>query len=75
MDLVDAYIAALESKDCGIRGAAAERLGGLGDTDAVPALERVVAQPKEKAILGLGSKDCGHAKAAVALEKLKPKGD
>jgi serine/threonine-protein kinase len=71
VDLVDAYITALESKECGIRSAAAERLGGLGDSDAVSALERVLAQPKEKGPLGIGSRDCGHAKAAAALEKLK----
>lgn len=67
-DLVDGYITALESKDCDIRGRAAERLGEIGDTDAVPALKRVREQPKKG---GLFSGDCGQGAAARALQRLE----
>ena len=67
-DLVDGYIAALESKDCDIRGRAAERLGEIGDRDAVPALKRVREQPKKPGLFGAG--DCGHKAAGVALQQL-----
>jgi serine/threonine-protein kinase len=70
VDLVDAYVAALEAKDCDIRARAARRLGALGDTDAIPALTRVAEQPK-KGLFG----DCGHDAAGEAIQTLKKKGD
>ncbi|QSQ23006.1 protein kinase [Pyxidicoccus parkwayensis] len=73
VDLVHAYINALEAKDCGVRAQAAVRLEALGDDDAVPALTRVTEQPREKKLLGSGS--CGHDEASRALQKLAPKRD
>jgi serine/threonine-protein kinase len=73
VDLVDAYTTALESKDCGTRARAAERLGGLGDADTIPALTRVTEQPREKKFLSSGN--CGHDEAAAAIKKLSKKRD
>ncbi len=73
VDLVDAYTTALESKDCGTRARAAGRLGGLGDSDAIPALTRVTEQPREKKFLSNGN--CGHDEAADAIKKLSKKRD
>nr|WP_281404383.1 protein kinase [Pyxidicoccus fallax] len=69
VDLVAAYIAAMESKDCDIRALSAQRLGKLGDADAIPALKRVTEQPKRGGLLG-----CGHGEASDAIQKLT-KGD
>lgn len=71
VDLVQAYINALEAKDCGTRAQAAERLEALGDDEAVPALTRVTEQPREKKFLGSGN--CGHEEAVKALQKLAPR--
>ncbi|MFP2928496.1 adenylate/guanylate cyclase domain-containing protein, partial [Pyxidicoccus sp. 3LG] len=73
VDLVDAYVAALESKDCAIRNRAADQLAELGDADAIPALTRVTELPREKGPLGIGSKDCGQDKANEAINALKGK--
>ncbi|WP_255508164.1 protein kinase [Myxococcus sp. AB036A] len=73
VNLVRAYSEALNSPDCDIRTQAANRLAGLGDADAIPALERVTALPKAKGLLG--SKDCGHEAAAIAIKSLKQKSD
>ncbi|XSF00169.1 protein kinase [Pseudomyxococcus flavus] len=73
VDLVRAYSEALNAQDCGIRTQAANRLAALGDADAIPALERIVALPKEKGFLG--GKDCGHDAAADAIKVLKKKRD
>jgi serine/threonine protein kinase len=68
LDLVKQYMKALASTDCGIRAKAARRLGALGDTSAVPALERLAQLPKETQPL---SQNCGQDEAAEALEKLQ----
>jgi serine/threonine-protein kinase len=73
VDLVHAYISALDAKDCGIRAQAAVRLEALGDDDAVPALTRLAEQPREKKFLGSGN--CGQDEAGKALQKLAPKRD
>nr|WP_263974592.1 protein kinase [Myxococcus xanthus] len=73
VNLVRAYSEALNSPDCDIRTQAANRLAGLGDADAIPALERVTSLPKAKGLLG--SKDCGHEAAATAIKSLKQKSD
>jgi len=73
VNLVRAYSEALSTQDCGIRTQAANRLAALGDADAIPALEGVVALPREKGLLG--SKDCGHDAAAAAIKSLKKKRD
>jgi serine/threonine-protein kinase len=69
LDLVELYSTALASEDCGVRAKAARRLGALGDTDAVPALQKLAGQPKEKQ--PPGSKNCGQDEAAAALRTLK----
>lgn len=71
VNLVRAYSEALNTPDCGIRTQAANRLAGLGDADAIPALERATALPKEKGILS--GKDCGHDAASAAIRSLKKK--
>ncbi|AEI64796.1 protein kinase domain-containing protein [Corallococcus macrosporus] len=73
VDLVRAYSEALNASDCDIRTQAANRLAGLGDADAIPALERVTGLPREKGVFG--SKDCGHEAAAAAIKSLKKKHD
>ncbi len=69
LDLVELYSTALASESCGVRAKAARRLGALGDTDAVPALQKLAGQPKEKQ--PSGSKNCGQDEAAAALRTLK----
>ncbi|MFL5358184.1 protein kinase domain-containing protein [Archangium sp.] len=71
LDLVKLYARALESKNCGIRVRSAKRLAGLGDAQAVPALEKLARVPREKALLG--SKNCGQDEAQDALETLTKK--
>ncbi|MFP2959348.1 protein kinase domain-containing protein [Myxococcus sp. 1LA] len=73
VNLVRAYSEALNTQDCGIRIQAANRLAGLGDADAIAALERVTKLPKEKGVFG--GKDCGHEAAASAIKSLKKKSD
>ncbi|WP_191265645.1 protein kinase [Comamonas sp. JC664] len=73
VNLVRAYSESLNAPDCGIRTLAANRLAGLGDADAIAALERVTALPKEKGVFG--GKDCGHEAAASAIKSLKKKRD
>lgn len=69
LDLVELYSTALASEDCGVRAKAARRLGALRDRDAVPALQKLAGQPKEK--LPAGLKNCGQDEAAAALRTLK----
>jgi len=69
LDLVELYSTALASEDCAVRAKAARRLGALGDTDAVPALQKLAEQPKDKQ--PPGSKNCGQDEAAAALRTLK----
>jgi serine/threonine-protein kinase len=69
LDLVELYSTALASEDCAVRAKAARRLGALGDTDAVPALQKLAEQPKNKQ--PPGSKNCGQDEAAAALRTLK----
>jgi serine/threonine-protein kinase len=69
LDLVELYSTALASENCGVRAKAARRLGALGDTDAVPALQQLAGQPKDKQ--PSGAKNCGQDEAAAALRTLK----
>jgi serine/threonine-protein kinase len=69
LDLVELYSTALASEDCAVRAKAARRLGALGDTDAVPALQKLAEQPKSKQ--PPSSKNCGQDEAAAALRTLK----
>jgi serine/threonine protein kinase len=69
LDLVELYSTSLASEDCAVRAKAARRLGALGDTDAVPALQKLAEQPKDKK--PPGSKNCGQDEAAAALRTLK----
>jgi serine/threonine protein kinase, bacterial len=71
IDLVRVYTAALEAKGCGVRAKAARRLGALGDAEAVPALTKLAAVPKERAVFS--AKNCGQDEAAAALQLLKKK--
>ncbi|MCY1081859.1 protein kinase domain-containing protein [Archangium lansingense] len=71
LDLVKLYTRSLESKNCGVRARSARRLAGLGDPEAVPALEQLSKLPKEKAVVG--SKNCGQDEAKDALETLSKK--
>ncbi|NTX11784.1 protein kinase [Myxococcus sp. CA056] len=68
VDLVVAYSKALEAKECGVRRAAAKRLGVLGNTDAVPALIRLAELGSTK------GGDCGQDEANRAIQKLNKKG-
>jgi serine/threonine-protein kinase len=68
LDLVKLYTRALESKTCGVRTNSARRLAALGDTSAVPALERLSKLPREK-----GTKSCGQPEATEALRTLTKK--
>jgi serine/threonine-protein kinase len=68
LDRVEGYAAFLGDEDCTTRAVAARRLGELGDDDAVPALERLAALPKEAAFLG--EKNCGQDEARAAVKKL-----
>ncbi|QRK09518.1 protein kinase [Archangium violaceum] len=68
LDLVKLYMRSLESKNCGIRARSARRLAGLGDPRAVPALEQLIKQPREKTL-----KNCGQDEAKDALETLTKK--
>jgi serine/threonine-protein kinase len=69
LDLVELYSTALASEDCGVRAKAARRLGALGDMDAIPALQKLAEQSREKQ--PSGSKNCGQDEAAAALRTLK----
>jgi serine/threonine-protein kinase len=69
LDLVELYSTALSSEDCGVRAKAARRLGALGDTGAVPALQKLAGQPRKKQ--PSGSKNCGQDEAAAALRTLE----
>ena len=71
VDLVQAYLRALESENCDIRARAAQRLEGLGDTNAIPALTRITKLPRA----GFLSPSCGHNEAAAAIKKLSNKRD
>ncbi len=71
LDLVKLYTRSLESANCGVRARAARRLAALGDASAVPALEQLSKQPKDKAVPG--SRNCGQDEAEDALRALKKK--
>jgi len=64
IDLVEAYVKALEGKDCNPRRLAAKRLGTLGNADALPALIRV-AEPTTK------GNDCGRDDANRAIQAIQ----
>ncbi|WP_370458924.1 protein kinase [Aggregicoccus sp. 17bor-14] len=71
LDLVEVYAASLRSPNCGVRARAARRLSALGDSGALPELERLAALPKERGLLG--GKNCGQDEAAEAAQALKRK--
>jgi len=71
LDLVEVYAASLRSADCSVRARSARRLAALGDADAVPALERLRALPKQRALFG--GRNCGQDEAAEALQVLRRK--
>jgi serine/threonine protein kinase, bacterial len=71
LDLVEVYAASLQSTSCSVRSRAARRLSALGDEEAVPALERLRALPKERGLLG--GRNCGQDEAAEALQVLRRK--
>jgi serine/threonine protein kinase, bacterial len=68
LELVELYAQSLESTDCTVRARAARRLGALGNAEALPALEKLGQEPREK-----GAKSCGHDEARAALRTLKKK--
>ncbi len=70
-ELVRAYVDTLTAKECGIRGAAARRLGELGDPSATPALQKLKATPKSGGLFT--ERNCGQDEAAAALAALKKK--
>jgi len=72
LDLVKLYTRSLESKDCEVRARSARRLAGLGNPEAVPALEQLSKLPKEKTEKGR-AKNCGQDEAKDALETLSKK--
>jgi serine/threonine-protein kinase len=76
-DVSEAYVAvlrshlgSLERADCEIKDAVSKRLGALGDSDAIDALQEVVDSPRRPGFFGIGS-DCGHREAEAAINKLK----
>lgn len=78
-DVVDAYVEVIKSRleslegaDCEIKDKSARRLGELGDSDAIDALQELVDSPRRRGFLGFGS-DCGHNEAEAALNKLRKK--
>lgn len=66
LNLVEEYAASLESSDCGIRRAAAKKLGLLADDAAEAALGRLRDAPREGA-----EKNCGQDEAQAALQSLR----
>jgi serine/threonine protein kinase len=76
-DVSEAYVAELrahvgsnEGTDCEIKDQTARRLGALGDSDAIDALQEVVDSPRRPGFFGIGS-DCGHREAEAAINRLK----
>ncbi len=65
LPLLELYVKALESRDCGVRRVAAKRLIDFRSPDAMPGLEKLKALPRKK-----GEDDCGQAAADAALLKL-----
>ncbi len=70
LDLVKLYSVALESKSCAVRARAARRLAGLGNPEALPALERLSKLPREKSP---GPRNCGQDEAEDAIKTLSKK--
>ena len=66
LSLVEEYAASLESSDCGIRKAAAKRLGAMMDDTAEPALNRLRDAPREGV-----EKSCGQDEAQAAIQTLR----
>jgi serine/threonine-protein kinase len=71
LNLVKVYTRSLESTNCGTRARAARRLAALGNADAVPALQKLSQQPKDKAVVG--SRNCGQDEAEDAIRTLTKK--
>ncbi|MEW6435466.1 MAG: serine/threonine-protein kinase [Myxococcota bacterium] len=66
LPLVDLYVRALNSRDCGTRRTAAKRLGELRSPDAVEPLTKLRLVERKK-----GDPDCGQDAATAALESLQ----
>ncbi|MFT3836640.1 MAG: protein kinase [Myxococcaceae bacterium] len=66
LKLVDLYIRALDSSDCRVRWAAANRLGELRAPEAVEPLKHLRDLPKKSK-----NDDCGQDAAAAALKRLE----
>lgn len=67
-DMLRGYVAALQDPDCARRGAAAKRLGEVGDDRAVGPLEELKAVPRKRSFIF--EDNCGQSEAAQALKKL-----
>jgi aminoglycoside phosphotransferase (APT) family kinase protein len=65
LPLVELYVRALDSRECGTRRTAAKRLGELRSADAVEPLKRLRAEPKK------GESDCGQDAATASLLSLE----
>ncbi|MFT3712759.1 MAG: serine/threonine-protein kinase [Archangium sp.] len=65
LPLMELYLQALTSRDCGVRRTAATRLVDFRSQDAMPGLEKLKALPKKK-----GEPDCGQQAADAALKQL-----
>jgi hypothetical protein len=69
LDLVDLYIASLQSAECEVCAAAARRLGDLHDARAVEPLERLLKAPRKPGFLFF-ERSCGHNEAKWALRRI-----
>jgi hypothetical protein len=67
-EVLRGYIAALQDPDCARRGAAAKRLGEVGDDRAVGPLEELKTMPRKRSFIF--EDNCGQSEAAQALKKL-----
>lgn len=68
-ELVRDYRLSLQTTDCRTRGAAARRLGELGQDEAAADLERLSSEPKKR-VLFL-DENCGQDEANNALRKIR----
>ena len=68
LDLPKLYVAALGTDSCGVKRAAAKRLGQLGDKLAEEPLTKLKAEPKK-------DEPCGQSEAGLALAMIKKKAE
>ncbi|MBI5542811.1 MAG: serine/threonine protein kinase [Deltaproteobacteria bacterium] len=69
LPLATLYIAALDSRDCGIRAIAAKRLADLRSELALEPLRKLKKTPRKKALFA--DDECGQDAAALALQRLE----